>query len=202
MFPVLRTLIGCAPEMTGWPRVQGIEVHDSVCGARRTTMVRERLYGTLDFPAHPVSWAGWKGAREPFPKCIAGQQSVSSSVLAFLPVGVTPLNTAEGFLKEPASLQGSLGLKVRTSSMLLGQNGDQGRVIECDGPSLIATAPKAAPWEQTEGFSLMASSRTVACRENGCLGEQLPPPGKGPERSSDNPHGALVYLRQAGRACP
>lgn len=29
-------------------------------------MVRERSYGTLDFPGHPMCWAGWKGAQESF----------------------------------------------------------------------------------------------------------------------------------------
>lgn len=65
MFPVLRTLVGCTPAMTGWSRVQEIEARDSVWGGRRA-MVRERSYGTLDFPGHPMCWAGWKGSREPF----------------------------------------------------------------------------------------------------------------------------------------
>lgn len=56
-------------------------------------------------------------------------------------------------------------MKVRTNSVLLGQNGDQGRVIDGDGQSLIATALKAAPWVQAEGFIVMGQQGTVASGE-------------------------------------
>lgn len=81
---------------------------------------------------------------------------------------------------------------MRTSSVLLGQHGDQGRVTERDGQRLIATLPKEAQWEQAEGFILMGQQGREAT-----LVYRLPFPG-----SSQNPHEALVYLRQRGRTRP
>lgn len=65
-------------------------------------MVRERSYGTLDFPGHPMCWAGGKGAREPF---LRGRR-LSRSLSLFLVFPPFPhwSKRSRGFLSEPANL--------------------------------------------------------------------------------------------------